>query len=711
MLVMLIVNYGGYIYQLNVQQDGLYRIEVSPGVRSFVYVYGAEVLPDQQGYYAFSNGSSPLIYLAGSANQEFTIKVEKEDFTVSNVNYNNNAGAKLGKNNSVTLQLSKTSAGTGTYQVSLYCAGSAEGEGGLRSQPQEVTLNGSAPVSLTFDNVALYGGGTGTIYTYVKVSLEQNGVGADSNRIQNTINGVLPQEIKFSNAGNRTNEHVIFDDHPEFIRECDLLDSAYFSPAVINHVDNLQPGNTYTLFSYHHIANSYSDERYRKGENNTIPANQDVYFDIVFHGTGRVAVKKIGYACGGIEERPWELLNSAFPNFNSSSLDYKIDLSGEDKFLSDEGFFGSSLLKINEKDNEGIGYGHVILQFEVESGSVNISTVAYKNKGSVTTPGTAKANFSGTIKSVYEDLETLKGMADSTQVMASDILNYVIDDSVQSNLPLPFIVKNQIYPEGRKNGIFSTNSSPLTENNSYMTPLSSVPVLKYYGDGVMRNETSGNVQTTVLLDTETPWIFDSSHSRFVKNYELTEEMKFGPYENKISFSANEPLSEVWMGQLATLTGNANTNVFNELDGLSAGNLQNGKGIVSVNPGFGHTYEINIRIQNSGTEPRRLNYYLYGGVSHVSWRYAVCNPTVGWSQAWTENISLVDGDNPKIDAETGTKKIFSNDLVIPAGKCINLQLWLTIYTGSIPVIQNAIVIDPISEFEIELGELASGYPQN
>ena len=104
-------------------------------------------------------------------------------------------------------------------------------------------------------------------------------------------------------------------------------------------------------------------------------------------------------------------------------------------------------------------------------------------------------------------------------------------------------------------------------------------------------------------------------------------------------------------------------------------------------------------------------FAFLGISVLIWRYAVCNPTVGWSQAWTENISLVDGDNPKIDAETGTKKIFSNDLVIPAGKCINLQLWLTIYTGSSPVIQNAIVIDPISEFEIELGELASGYPQN
>ena len=526
-------NYGGYIYQLDVQQDGLYRIQVSPGVRSFVYVYGAEVLPDQQGYYAFSNGSSPLIYLAGSANQEFTIKVEKEDFTVSNVNYNNNAGAKLGKNNSVTLQLSKTSAGTGTYQVSLYCAGSAEGEGGLRSQPQEVTLNGSAPVSLTFDNVALYGGGTGNIYTYVKVSLEQNGVGADSNRIQNTINGVLPQEIKFEKIttdSDGVDHYYLFDDHPEHIRKCDLLDSddPNYPKRLLSHHIALPPGK-YLAFSYHHV--------------NSDLFGTPIYFDGVFYNTGgrsgNVTITKLTLSSGS-----WDIRRDPWQNY----IEGNNVLSRENFSVTGTNpFWLSSITGLKQISNELTdGVVHMMMEFEVTGGSVNFATAAYKN---AVTAKNYFLNHQEETESVYENLNTiLKGKGATAQIISAQEINYIIDGSDFVRGYLPVIINNDAYAN-KEQKVFTTQAHILNDNIRAAEPGSSIVPLEYEGIGVTRDQSS--LLETGYLEEKT-WTFDGTHTASVANIEIPENLQqyFG---GKEWFTSNEDIKP-WLNRSVSIPG-------------------------------------------------------------------------------------------------------------------------------------------------------------
>ena len=147
-----------------------------------------------------------------------------------------------------------------------------------------------------------------------------------------------------------------------------------------------------------------------------------------------------------------------------------------------------------------------------------------------------------------------------------------------------------------------------------------------------------------------------------------------------------PQTEIDAASLKTLGGMSDSsnvqireaaeNILIAFDGLSAGNLAAGGGIVAVNPGFGITYELNVSVYNAGSEAITIDYILEGVRYHVSWSYEI-GDEVGW-------------DDLKGITNIGIKNCFSYS--IPPNTLGKFQVWVTMITGSDPTAHHAFIVN-------------------
>ncbi len=478
-----------------------------------------------------------------------------------------------------------------------------------------------------------------------------------------------PREVEFDHQvkdENGKKHFYIFDDHPEFIGLGDILDSDTEEPVALYHIENLEPG-IYTAFVYHHKSTSEFGA-------------QSLYFDTVFSAAGNqsgtVKVNKIGFRCG-----EWEQ-NKVFENFyyndqpeRYQNLDVEYSISGEEdtswKWLSNflEPSYESSNRNIsNSVDNIGIAY--LMMEFEV-TGSINFSTVAYKNEywGH---QNFKNWNDTGSIKSYYRSLETIKGMGNSSQTIACE-LNYIIDDTIPSGTKLPFLITNQ-FVENRQTDRFTTNISPYTANNRWTTSLSNVVPITFKGQAIPEDnskiETTDTQYTMESLPTE--WYFDGLHQRYTYDLLIPQAAQIGAYQNKTFLTPNEKFESEWLKQIATVEGDANFDFENWQDDGSGGRVE--KSGYSTMCNFGVTQEYTINIYNAGAKENLALRYLM--TKHdVSVKYEV-----NGSGEWIE---------PDLTTGTGhnEENIFITPIPLTPGEMTTIKIRVTMNGGSIPVIHN------------------------
>ena len=511
--------------------------------------------------------------------------------------------------------------------------------------------------------MALYGGGAGNIYTYVKVSLEQNGVGADSNRIQNTINGVLPQEIKFEKIttdSDGVDHYYLFDDHPEHIRKCDLLDSddPNYPNRLLSHHIALPPGK-YLAFSYHHV--------------NSDLYNIPIYFDGVFYNTGGrtgdVKITKLALCSGS-----WDAMDEAWDNYYTGNT-----LSYPETYIDSDPLWLSSItgLKQISDDTDEKGVVHMMMEFEVTGGVVNFATAAYKNR---TNAQNYFGAHGGGTTSVYEDLQTiLKGKGMTAQTIPAQELNYCIDDSVSGYLPV--LINNDAYTN-KEQKYFTTQANIINDNIRASEPISSIIPLEYEGIGVTRDH---NMVETGYLEEKT-WTFDGTHTAAVANIEIPEDLQqyFG---GKEWFTSNEDIKP-WLNGIMEIENDwTKVEIFQFLGGNQIGD-QSIPAIVNVPQPYQLTYQFTVNITNSGQQPHDFSYILQGHRIYVN-----CRP-IGVTRREQTPISL-----DELVLGNGTNEDYSTEVIrytLQPGETVTYEFKITMLAGSNPTVNHAFVIDATEE---------------
>lgn len=604
----------------------------------------------------------------------------------------NSGGPKLGNGNIVSFNINTHNVSYSTYTAVLCMQWD---NGAIYEKASKtVIFNGTKTVSVVFSDILISGGGS-TLKTFVRV-YNSSGTGLlyTSNIFSSTIAGIMPAPVEFTQRSSISgkNHYYIFDDHPEFIRRCDILDPTSadttnfgFAPSAL-YSKRLTSG-IYTVFSYHHVGTVNEPNRYTKGAPFN---NQNVYFDTVFHNSGNrwanVKITKLG-----ISNLNWTELDSykTWTDYAQGTyIEHYVD-NGQNRFswLSDD---LGRLMQINSGNS--MGYVWLMMEFEVE-GTVDFCTVAYKDKT------TAKQKFgNGTnISSTYETLETIKGSANTVQTLTAGKMEYLIDRSVVNGTKLPFVISNQFYTN-RKQGFFSTNTSPFTPNNRWTTPQSSVINLQYEGAGVSRNPQNGMINGYV---NNRIWYFDPMHTRFVESFNVPSVAKIGAYSNYNQFAPNEEFSQSWINSVKALgETNQKKEIFAEFDGLNANNLHTGKGISTIDPAYGITYEFDVDVYNADTKSRIFSYVLQGDKYYVSWK---CYIDGVYQNEGYHNTT--NGDN------SSSVGIFDHSIL--SGKKATYKIYVTMMTGSSPTFHHAFYIDATAdEKKVSLmNENVGNYPQN
>ncbi len=301
-----------------------------------------------------------------------------------------------------------------------------------------------------------------------------SGCGAD------TYTGEIPT-LEFSKVTHTPDGKpcfYLFDDNPEYLNKNFLADGDI--PSSIAHFDDLGEG-VYTVFSYHHRGTAAESQ-------------EDLFFDLLFSADSgaKYKITKIGL------DHNWQW-NKAWADFTGTDVYLPEYLNTYNctcqngRCFEDDGICDgecdcivkNQLVKadsghyqgLNELQNISNGYqllseiiptidkerineirhgGTVepiwlIMEFEILSGSLDVSTMAYRDKEK------AKENFGAMEKGYLDDEPQYKGRSENAPIVETE-LSYTFDNSTKSGF-LPIRIINQRYPDGyiAKDGAFGTN--------------------------------------------------------------------------------------------------------------------------------------------------------------------------------------------------------------------------------------------------------------
>lgn len=368
-----------------------------------------------------------------------------------------------------------------------------------------------------------------------------------------------PQNIVFNQNtinADGTKNYYIFDDHPEFVRRCDILNDDTYTPASLIKAENLEPG-TYTVFAYHHVANKNVGSKYTTGaafENDAI-----VYFDSAFYNmiphegkTGRVTITKLGIEHLTAQDG-WSKLLNVWTDFQGSmsATVFDSDQVGGVKTLSQ---IQEEFYNINVDNNYGFVW--LMMEFKVEDCTISYADIAYQEKPEQSLESTRNDAINKIDSSVcsYETLETVKGIGNASQTIDAVPMEYIIDDSVDDEM-LSVIIENQLNGISKQK-FFTTNISPFTTNNRYTTPKSSEISIELPYTGITR-KMDGTIENTVSPNNDKGvWIFDTEHSKQTKPVLLPEEFKVGSYSEKTELNPNEEFDKNWMKSIVNINNSA-----------------------------------------------------------------------------------------------------------------------------------------------------------
>lgn len=503
------------------------------------------------------------------------------------------------------------------------------------------------------------------------------------------------QEITYDENGNAIKHFYIMDDQPEHIRRCDVLDplesdeeNLGFTPTALGNYMNLEPG-IYTIFSFHHVVvdNFIWDSSGNRVENNQfsfgVPfPNTQIYYDAIFYNNSgvqsNVTIMKYGLTYAGTWSNAWD-------DYRQNQSDIKYSINNSQMWVFDE-----LEIDVNINDPGSGGMVCLIMDFKVEGGPVNLATVAFQNKES------AKNNFGdgSSIHGYYETQNALKGIGAGSQTIVTD-LEYMVDNTVQPGTRLEFYISNPLFP-WRKQDIFTTNTSPMTPNNRWTTPESSMIDLHYTETGISRSLENGTV-----LDYETPneqntWFLDPLHTRFVETYTVTPEV--ASILGKSTFEPNELITEELLGHIRGLNGDDQGKVMIEFDGLNPSNLETRKGISSANTGYAMTYQINLTIHNVNMETCNIAYAFHGHLFHIVWEKFIDGVQVDW------------GGYDDLNETDHAFQIFNSD--VPAGKTVTFKIYVTMRYSSNPTAHHGFFINAdLDTVQQPLIPGAGNYPQD
>ena len=474
-------------------------------------------------------------------------------------------------------------------------------------------------------------------------------------KIEDISDNTVP-EVTFQST--ESNHYYIFDDHPEFIRRCDLVTPA--SQTALMHKKNLENGATYTVFAYHHISN-VADGRFDFGQ--SFDGNTSVYFDGVFY-TDKSIGANVTITKFGIAHCNWDDMFKAWDDFKSGKI---WSFTNQVHYVKDDYLFLSDLLDNPIRINQGndMGYVAMMMEFVVDGEGLCYADVAYTNKTD------AKQYFGYSTESCYENLETIKGVAETSQTVIADEMRYTIDNNTPRDSFLPVYVANQI--NGRtKQSIWTTNISPLTTNNRWTAVQSSEFPLEYDGQAVIRSRENGVVLSYVEPSNSDVWVFDTEHSKNTESITVPEQMRIGAYADKTTFSPGERLDSNWLSALKDIEDDT---PFVVLEGGTADDHKQGALIDGLN-GFGITYQYTVYVNNVSNRDRKFSMMIQGNKYNVSY-------------------SVNDGEYTTVEKRVkpwvpDATEAFNVNL--PKGEETKLSIKVTLMAGSNPVLHNAFVID-------------------
>ena len=507
--------------------------------------------------------------------------------------------------------------------------------------------------------------------------------------------------------------YLIFDDQPEHVRRCDILDDGSYTPRALMHVENLGPG-VYTVFSYHHKSDGFLA---RAGT--VLDRNQPIYFDAAFYNSpgkyGDVQVTRLGYSSNGRDRgdtwlnlfKAWEEYTNGTPvtinysNYTNISID-------KTKWLRDvlwEMYPGDDARNSTRiSSGAEMGYSMLMMEFVVTSGSVNFATVAYKDEQQ----GHAVFddwNQTGSIKSVNEPLLTVNGVGETTTQVIGKEMEYVIDDSAGTETRLPVSISNRLFTN-RKSSFFTTHMTEMSANNRWTVPGSSVVELTYHAEGVARTSSTGAEESYGVRD----WKFDGMHpADFAKAK--------GKYGDLID--EDYKYDEAWIKSLAepddyllhqegdedTLASREETFVgfqsvdvvhsyWDEASQTFVEGAEVTEGMTPINTGYGLTYEYTLKLHNTGEQPKTFSYIFEGRDYHIDWSVNGGARQGKDIRQRAENgfadiIGYDENDMPIYDEKCWPEEVFCIEL--PPGET-TIKIWVEIMTGSNPSCQNAFVIN-------------------
>ena len=395
----------------------------------------------------------------------------------------------------------------------------------------------------------------------------------------------------------KAGEYYIFDDNPEYIRKCDILDEDGYEPSAVMHADDLSKAK-YNVFSYHHVALTGVGDGYSP-EELFFPQGTQLMFDAVFSnsngGGGLIKITRIGFETS--YDLDWKCNVVAYQNYNNL-LEVPIEryIGSDPLYLSD--LVGNKI--INKANNVGdYGVVHLLLEFEVIDGSVDFATVAYKNKDA------AKNIINNQkIKSKYDQTVTLKGIAEDSKTKTANQLTYIVDENDST---LYFNIENQFYNE-KLSDCFETNCNPWAQIDNF----SGSSMVNFWFDGqiVVRNSDG-----TYIESEDKKWYLDSVHSRYPYEHFIPETARYGAYSGKSMFAPNEKLDEEWMLSVPDnenkITLSKEFNVHYERDKDPNPPMTDPGRITMTGIEFGITHEVPVRIFNNSNQDLLFTYTVKG----------------------------------------------------------------------------------------------------
>ena len=498
---------------------------------------------------------------------------------------------------------------------------------------------------------------------------------------------IAPQEVVFdvkATDESGTPHYLIFDDHPEHVRPCDVIDdTSYGTPegTMLTMFDNLGPG-IYKVFSTHCV-----DDYLSCGFNQV----KNIYLDSVFYNAtveNNVKIHSLWVADWN-GDKP-EVTNIDITGLNWDTPQWTSYVPGtKPLILSDEG---------------GWGGADIMMTFEVTAGTVSFGTVAYHNRSS-------DAQFNawknaGALKAPYETLETIKGIAETTDTLTTH-LEYVINEEnapLNQETRLPVTISN-IFFDNRELDFFTTHNSALMDGNRWSMVGSSTVPHKYYGNGIKnRSAWDDNPSGDVVPALDRPWTFDDNYCYDISGKQIPDGAKVGGYyTNQTHFTPNEKFEDGWFKSLisdsngnyndrelfdnyrwtlfedrqATFVDLQKTTKYEWIDGELIGTPID---TPSVNPGYGFYHEYNIEIHNTGNNDRWFSYLFRGNKFNISW-------SVNGEYKGTNTVRQKDDDPNFVNGVEEAIRVF-----VPKGETTSIKISVSIQNGSNPSAQNAFAID-------------------